>query len=118
VDDSGRAVPRAFVRAVDTRGNELAGVFADESGRFHFIIASEDCRVEASLTGFSTGSARCGDTQPLRITLGAAPVEQPVVATATRTEAPESQVGASVTAFTAADLEQRRVPLVADLLRT
>jgi outer membrane receptor protein involved in Fe transport len=36
---------------------------------------------------------------------------------ATRTEAPADQVGASVTTFTAADLERRRVPLVADLLR-
>src|SRR5205085_11497920 len=33
------------------------------------------------------------------------------------TEAPAGQVGASVTTFTAEDLERRRVPLVADLLR-
>ncbi len=38
--------------------------------------------------------------------------------TPTRTEAPADQTGASVTAFTAADLERRRVPLVADLLRS
>ena len=36
--------------------------------------------------------------------------------TATRTEAPASQVGASATVFTAEDLERRQVPLVADLL--
>ena len=36
--------------------------------------------------------------------------------TATRTEAPASQVGASSTVFTAEDLERRQVPFVADLV--
>ena len=38
--------------------------------------------------------------------------------TATRTEAPASQVGASATVFTAEDLERRQMPLVADLVGT
>ena len=38
--------------------------------------------------------------------------------TATRTEAPASQVGASATVFTAEDLERRQVPFVADLVAT
>jgi vitamin B12 transporter len=118
VDQSGRAVPRAYVRAIDAGGRELAAMFADESGRFGFTLAADDCRIEASLTGFAPGSARCGDAQPLRVTLGVAPVQETVIVTATRTETPASQIGASVTAFTAADLEARRVPLVADLLRT
>jgi len=118
VDESGRAVPRAYVRALDAAGKEIAGLFADESGRFQFTITDDDCRVEASLTGFTTGGARCGDAQPLRLTLGVAPIQETVIVTATRTETPASQIGASVTAFTAADLAERRVPLVADLLRS
>jgi vitamin B12 transporter len=118
VDDSGRAVPRAYVRAIDADGRELAGVFADESGRFQVSVAAGDCRVEAALTGFTPGSARCDDALPLRLTLRVAPLAETVIVTATRTETPASQTGASVTAFTAADIERRRVPLVADLLRT
>jgi vitamin B12 transporter len=118
VDDTGRAVPRAYVRALDGRGAELAGVFADESGRFQVSVSSDDCRVEATLTGFTPGAARCDGEQPLRLTLRVAPVAETVIVTATRTETPASQTGASVTAFSAADIERRRVPLVADLLRT
>ena len=40
VDDSGRAVPRAYVRAVDSGGREIAGAFADESGRFRLSVAT------------------------------------------------------------------------------
>ncbi|HKB12396.1 MAG TPA: TonB-dependent receptor [Vicinamibacterales bacterium] len=118
VDDSGRPVARAYVRAVDADGRELAAMFADQSGRFALDVAAGDCRIEASLSGFSPASARCGDGTPLRLTLGVAPIQEAVVVTATRTETPVSQIGASVTTFTAADLEQRRQPLVADLLRT
>ena len=118
VDDSGRAVPRAYVRALDGGGRELAGVFADEAGRFQVSVATDDCHVEATLTGFTPGAAPCDSEQPLRLTLRVAPVAETVIVTATRTETPASQTGASVTAFSAADIERRRVPLVADLLRT
>jgi outer membrane receptor protein involved in Fe transport len=53
----------------------------------------------------------------LRLVLAVAPVHETVVVSATRTDAPADQVGVSVTAFTAADLERRQIPLVADLLR-
>ena len=117
VDSSGRAVPRAFVRAFDGAAHQIAATFADEAGRFRLPIETQDCRVQASLTGFTSADADCG-AQPLRITLGVAPIQETVVVTATRTEAPSGQVGASITAFTAADIERRRVPFVADLLRT
>ena len=118
VDESGRAVPRAYVRALDASGREIAAVFADESGRFRFAAPGDDCRVEVSLTGFAPATARCDDAQPLRVALAVAPIQETVVVTATRTEAPSGQVGASVTVFTDQDLERRRVPLVADLLRS
>ena len=118
VDQSGRALPRAYVRATDASSKEIAGTFADEAGRFNLTIATDDgCQVEASLTGFVRNAAPCG-AEPLRLTLAVAPVQETVVVTATRTEAPAGQVGASVTVFTADDLERRRVPLVADLLRS
>jgi len=117
VDESGRTLPRARVRATDASGRELAAVFTDEAGRFRFAAPDEDCRVEASLTGFAPATFPCDTAQPLRVALAVAPIQETVVVTATRTEAPAGQVGASVTVFTAEDLERRRVPLVADLLR-
>ena len=115
VDQSGQPLPRAYVRLLDPARAQDAATFADESGRFR-LHAGADCHVEVSLTGFQTADVAC-DTAPLRVVLAVAPVHETVVVSATRTEAPADQVGASVTAFTAADLERKQIPLVADLLR-
>jgi vitamin B12 transporter len=117
VDQSGRAVPRAYVRALDRTESEIAGTFTDDSGRFRLTVADDDCRVEAALTGFKSSTTACRGDEPLRLALAVAPIRETVVVTATRTEAPAGQVGASVTAFTAEDLARRQTPLVADLLR-
>ncbi len=116
VDQQHQPLPRAEVRTVDASGAETSRVFADEAGRFRLTGAAGGCRVTASLTGFQPASVPCAPT--LTIVLHVSPVHETVVVTATRTEAPASQVGASVTAFTADDLERRQLPLVADLLRT
>ena len=50
------------------------------------------------------------------ITLAVAPVRETVIVSATRTDAPTSQVGASATVYTAGDLERLQKPLLADLL--
>ena len=116
VDQSGRPLPRAYVRALDRTGAESAGTFADELGRFR-LAAGDDCRLEVSLSGFGTTVASCGAAQVVRVVLPVAPIAETVVVTATRTEAPAGQLGASVTTFTAADLERRQSPMLADLLR-
>jgi len=109
VDAAGHPVARAYVRAVDGASREIAATFADEFGRFHFAAIAEGCRILVSLTGFQPADVECG-AQPLRIALGVAPIQETVVVTATRTEAPAAQVGASVSTFTADDLERRRAP--------
>src|SRR5262245_55150139 len=114
VDSSGRPLPRAYVRAFhDVTGQ---GVFTDEDGRFN--IAGEPgvgCQIEVSLTGFQTTTVSCGSTAQ-SIELAVAPIHEDVIVSATRTEAPLSQVGASATVFTAGDLERLQEPLLADLL--
>jgi vitamin B12 transporter len=116
VDQSGRALPRALVRVLDSSGAAAASTFADDTGRFHIATVPANCRVEASMTGFSSVTAPCSSSS--RLVLSVAPIAETVVVTPTRTEAPADQTGASVTAFSSADLERRRVPLVADLLRS
>ena len=118
VDQSGRPVPRASVKAIDRTGAGTAGVFTDESGRFRITTAAGDCRLAVSLTGFQPASVPCATAQPARIVLDVAPIEETVVVTATRTDAPAGQVGASVTVFTAEDIERRQRPPVAELLRS
>lgn len=116
VDQSGRAVPRAQVRLVDESGAERLRGFADEAGHFSFDSENTECTIEASLTGFQPAAAACLQGEAMRITLPLAPVAESVLVSATRTEAPSSQAGASATVFTAEDLERLQKPLVADLL--
>ncbi len=123
VDQNGRPLARASVRSLDRTGAETASTFADEAGRFRITVsaaASGDCRLAVSLTGFQPSNLSCaaGQLQPARIVLNVAPIEETVVVTATRTEAPASQVGSSMTVFTADDLARRQTPLVAELLRS
>jgi outer membrane cobalamin receptor len=117
VDRSGRAVPRALIRALDATGAEIGQVFADESGRFALTVPDAGCALVVTLTGFQPASVRCA-AEPLRVALDVAPIQETVIVSATRTDAPTSQVGASATVFTAEDLERRQTPFVADLLMT
>ena len=57
----------------------------------------------------------CG-AGPIEVTLALAPIREAIVVSGTRSEAPVSQLGASVTVFDAADIERRQSPPLADLL--
>jgi vitamin B12 transporter len=116
VDASGHPVPRAIVQVIGADGIATASVVTDAEGAFRIASPPPSCRVEASLTGFSTATAAC-DATPLRLTLGIAPVSEAIVVSATRTEAPAGQVAASVTVFDGADIDRKQQPLLADLLR-
>jgi vitamin B12 transporter len=117
VDASGQPVPRALVRVLDGRGAERARTFSDDRGRFQ-APAPDGCRVRVTLDGFAPASVACDPSGDTRIVLAVAPVRETIVVTPTRTRTPADQTGLSVTTFTAADLERRDVPLVADLLRS
>jgi vitamin B12 transporter len=116
VDATGRVLPRVYVRVLSENGATVASVFTDENGRFSLTAdLPTPCRLEASLTGFQTATAICAQDEG-RIALALSPVSETVIVSATRTEAPTSQVGASATVFTASDLERLQEPLLADLL--
>jgi outer membrane cobalamin receptor len=116
VDQSGSPLPRAFVRAVDASGHEIASTFTDESGHFRLTTETADCRLQVSLTGFTQAETPCAEA--VKVVLPVAPVRESVVVSATRTEAPIESAGLSVSAFTAADIERRNNVMVTDLLRT
>lgn len=116
-DSTGQPLPRAFV-SVKSDDRIVATTFADDRGAFriHGDVAGK-CSVEASLTGFKTAATACS-TDPLRLTLAVAPIQESIVVTATRGETPSGQLASSVTVFDRQDLERRQSPPVADLLRT
>jgi vitamin B12 transporter len=117
VDRSGRPVPRAHVRALNTGGAEIGDGFADESGRFAIPASSgSGCTVEVKLGGFEPATAPCGTD--LRIALTIAPVQETVIVSATLTDTPTSQIGASATVFTPEDLDRRQTAFISDLLAT
>jgi outer membrane cobalamin receptor len=114
VDPTGRPLPRAYVRVLDGSAETFA-MFTDDLGRFR-VAGNSRCQIEASLTGFTTTAAPCGGGDPIRIVMPVAPVKESIVVSATRTDAPLSQTGATATVFTSDDLEVRQEPLLADLL--
>jgi vitamin B12 transporter len=116
VDPSGRPISRAHVRVLDASGHEISATLADEHGHFD-AAGTGKCVIEASLAGFETATAPCASTN-VRLELAVAPVSENVVVTATSTPVPASQIGVSASVFTSDDLASRRVPMVADLLRT
>ena len=130
IDASGAAVVRAFVRLIDAAGQQRAATITDDRGQFALdssacpsTALAAGCRIDVSLAGFRTttltlsASALADANFRARVTLDVAPIADTVVVTPTRDAAPAGQTGASVTVFTAEDIERRGHPSVADLLR-
>jgi vitamin B12 transporter len=119
VDSSGRALPRVLVTLLDTSGQVLGTTFTYADGTFRFDApTSAGCRIQATLAGFQPASVECGSGNDVKINLAVAPIEEAVVVTATRTEAPVAQLATSLTVFNADDIARRQNPLLLDLLRT
>ena len=117
VDSSGSALPRVPVTLVDGRDAEAATTFTDTRGVFRFARPCAGCAAVVTLPGFNTARGAITPDAPIVLTLHVAPVQESVVVSATRTEAPTSQVGAAITVFNAEEIERRDVPVIADLLR-
>jgi vitamin B12 transporter len=117
VDVSGRPIPRANIKVIARDGRTTGVVFTDGEGAFRIEGAPDGCRIQVALSGFQSVAADCRTDAPLKLTLPVAGVAENIVVSATRTEAPAGQVGASVTVFEAADIERQQEPPLADLLR-
>ncbi len=111
-------VPRATVRLLDSAQVEVARTLTDDQGRFRFEgVADTTSTVEVSLTGFETTTAKAASGNELKIVLPIAPVRESVIVTATRTDAPTSQLGASTSVITESELTDRQALWVGDLLQ-
>ena len=115
-DATGRPLPRALVRALDASGKPLAETLTMADGTFTIDITASDCRLEASLTGFTSATLPCAPSAEFKLAL--APLHEAVLVTANRSETPASQLAASATVFPLEEIERRHHPPVADLLVT
>src|SRR5947209_1231026 len=94
LDPDRAAVPRTTVRLLKPDGAEVERTLTDSLGHFEFKQPCfVECRTEVRVAGFQTQTQPAGQKI---IVLGLAPVQEKVVVTATRTETPTEQVGASV----------------------
>ena len=117
LDPSGHPIPRAAIIVTTPGGAAVGVVFSDVDGNFRIPDAPEGCRLRTSLSGFAPASADCRTDAPVTLTMALSPVAESVVVSATRTDAPTSQVASAVTVFTADEIERRQEPQLADLLR-
>src|SRR2546425_6988262 len=115
LDPDRAAVPRTTVSLLKADGAEVERTITDSRGHCEFKQPCfVECRTEVRVAGFQT------QTQPADqkvIVLGLAPVQEKVVVTATRTETPTEQIGASVTVISGEQIEQQQQLLAGDVLR-
>lgn len=117
VDARQAPIPRVTVRLLDPAGAEIARTLTDDGGHFRFEApAGDNYTVEASLTGFETTRTKIAPAREVKLVLPLAPVRESIVVTATRTEAPTSQLGASTSVITEREITDRQAVFVGDLL--
>lgn len=121
VRDSSKAVlPRATVTLFPSTGERVAATLTNSAGEFRFRgIAPGRYALAAELEGFL--AARVEGVQPgasLELMLEVEPLREKIVVTATRTEAPTSQIANAVTVISSEEMRARGSWMVGDFLRT
>ena len=116
LDPARAPLPRATVQLLAAGGAELARTRTDAQGRFRFEgLSPASYTVVVELVGFERFSQSAAPGASVEAVLAVRPVRERVVVTATRTEAPSAQVGASTTVLTGEELS--RGVMLGDLLR-
>ncbi|MBI2956413.1 MAG: TonB-dependent receptor [Acidobacteria bacterium] len=118
LDPNRDALPRVTVRLLDSGGAEVARARTDVQGRFAFTgLQRVGYTVVAELLGFKPHRVAAQTGDHLELVLRLAPVREQVVVTATRTEAPTPQLGASTSVLHQKEIEDRLAWPASDLLR-
>jgi iron complex outermembrane receptor protein/vitamin B12 transporter len=121
VDQSGAPVPRVLIEIGNPKGPVVASSLTDQRGRFAFDLADGSYTLNATATGLAPIKHLSFDvsaiTRPINLTMAIAAINQSIVVTATRTEAPLTQVGSNTTVIRGDDLQKGGFLSVADVLR-
>lgn len=123
-DQAGAKIGGARVVVHDAAGAIVAETRADDGGRFKIDeVAAGRYTVVAEAPGFAqngvvTVDVTAGGTADLDLRLGIAAITDRVVVTATRTAAPSSELGGSVSTLTSEALTRTNQSLVSEALRS
>ncbi|MFQ5663935.1 MAG: TonB-dependent receptor plug domain-containing protein [Terriglobia bacterium] len=119
LDPNRDPLPRVSVRLLDPAGAEVSRTLTDSHGRFRFDrLATQTYTLTAELVGFETLTRNGQPGTRIELVLRLAPVREQVVVTATRTDAPSAQLGASTTVITGEEIERRMLLPVSEALQT
>ena len=120
-DPSGAALPRVAVTIRDRDGKVAASTRTNGRGEFAVDLPEGSYTVEAELAGFVPLTGQSLEVSqsgaPLKLALKIPAIEQQIVITATKTEAPLSQIGNSVTVLTGEQLSLEGIATVEEALR-
>jgi vitamin B12 transporter len=121
LDLSGAPVPRVAIEIRSQAGAVLVSTLTDIQGKFSADLPDGQYTLDATAAGLAPirrQSLDVGPTMtPVHLTLEIPAIEQSIVVTATRTEAPLSQVGSSTTVIRGDELAQAGIDTMADALR-
>ncbi|MFQ5694542.1 MAG: TonB-dependent receptor plug domain-containing protein, partial [Terriglobia bacterium] len=118
LDPNREPLPRVTVRLLDTTGTEVARTLSDRHGRFAFEnLVARQYTLTTSLVGFATITQEAVSGTHIELLLPLAPVREQIVVTATRTEAPTGQLGATHTVVSADEMRNRQVIPVHEAVR-
>lgn len=121
LDQSGAAIPRVLIEVRRESGQITASALTDDQGKFALDLPDGDYTLDATASGLAPlrrqPLAVSTATSYVRLTLEIPAIEQQIVVTATRTEAPLAQVGSSTTVIHGDELARAGIDSVADALR-
>jgi outer membrane receptor protein involved in Fe transport len=115
VDATGSAVSGAQVTVQTSAQSQSATTTRD--GSFHFNGVAAPANVTVTAPGFATQSLSWNGGHALTVTLRAAPVQQQVVVSATRTSTPLADVAASVSRLSGSEIAATPTLPLDDALR-
>jgi len=121
LDPSGAALPRVLVRIRRSDGREAAALLTNARGEFSGELPEGSYTLEARLAGFAPLADYrlevSASTPPVTLTLELPHIRDQIVVTATRSEAPLTQIGGSVTVLARSYWDAQAQAAVADGLR-
>ncbi len=118
MDATQAVLPRATVRVLTESGTEISRTLTDTQGRFQFDGLSQTMyTLEVSLIGFEKWGRSVRPGKLANLILLLAPVRERIVVTATRTEAPTSQIASSITVLEGEEIAARQEISASEILQ-
>jgi vitamin B12 transporter len=121
IDPTGAFLPRASVEIRKSDGKVVGTAMTNPGGQFAFDLPPGNYRLNAVLAGLSPANGRElavePGMRPITVVLQVPPIEQQIIVTATRTDAPVTQLANSTAVISGEEISREGYSNVADALR-